>query len=244
MWTRARSSVVGIVAGVCVTCLVGRWFGDALERYAYDARSAALESRIGSFEMIPFGNLGPMGTAREGLRYYDVAMTAMWAYARGAESALEIGCVRPSFVGHANWIAQKTCIAPYYAAYKETSGLPSVSPVNDDVSYVTADFMRTPLKSAELTNVDLCVCMQVLEHVSSPDDFLRKMLNTELCKVVIVSVPYMWADCGSKCSHVTHNIDETTVMKWSGGRVPAQTTVVHERGGTARLIVVYEVAPL
>lgn len=194
---------------------------------------------------LPFGALGPSGE-RENLFYYDVALAHMLIFGRRATSAIEIGCVKPAFVRWATWIpGQKTCVAPYHAQYRPRDEH-SLNPVrddaaNDDVEYVLADFLEMPINGSE--SFDLCVCMQVLEHVPQPDDFLRKMLNTGLCKVVTISVPYRWKDCGSKCSHVTHMIDETVVSRWSGGREPVLKSIVRD-GDATRLVITYAIAPL
>jgi len=199
-------------------------------------------SRRGSMDVVErarvpfaFGALGPVGTAREGLRYYDAALASALSSAPRAESALEIGCVKPAFARHLSWVRDKTCVAPYYAGYKTTASDDSVD-ATDDVRYVVGDFANASLASS----YDLCLCMQVLEHLDfdAARDFVRRML--ELCRASVVSVPYRWPDCGSTCSHKQHAIDESTLARWSGGDAPATTRIVRERGGgTARAIVVY-----
>ena len=187
---------------------------------------------------VPFacGALGPGGTAREGLRYYDAALGAALSSSPRAQSALEIGCVKPAFARHLSWIRDKTCVAPYYAGYKTTAGDDSID-ATDDVRYVVGDFANASLAPS----YDLCLCMQVLEHLDfdAASDFVRRMF--ELCRVSVVSVPYRWPDCGSTCSHKQHAIDESTLARWSGVDAPATTTIVRERGGgAARAIVVYD----
>lgn len=181
--------------------------------------------------------LGPTGTKRQDLRYYKTALLAAMQFGGdGVASVLEIGCTSPAFVGEMRWIPNKTCVAPYHAGYSTTRG--SAVEVRDDdgVEYVAADFAEWNVERA----YDFCVCMQVLEHVDDPARFLRKMLDSRVCRLAtLVSVPYKWGDCGEKCSHRWHGIDEDTMRAWSGGRSPAQTTVIREREGTARLIIVY-----
>jgi SAM-dependent methyltransferase len=180
--------------------------------------------------------LGPPGTKRQDLRYYKTALLAAMQFGGdGVASVLEIGCASPAFVGEMRWIPKKTCVAPYHAGYATTRG--SAVEVRDDaVEYVAADFAEWNVER----EYDFCVCMQVLEHVDDPAKFLRKMLDSRVCRrATLVSVPYKWGDCGEKCSHRWHGIDEATMRAWSGGRSPAQTTVIREREGTARLIIVY-----
>ena len=160
--------------------------------------------------------------------------------ALSVSSVLEIGCASNAFVGRMTWMAKKTCVAPYHAGYANAdgrNGSGTIGAASDDgVEYVGADFATWRVERA----YDFCVCMQVLEHVDDPTKFFRKMLDPRVCRrAVLVSVPYKWGDCGEKCSHRWHGIDEDVVGAWSGVREPAQTTVIREREGTARLIVVY-----
>jgi len=233
-WRRATWLVV--VAGAAAAA-------SARARRMMTVVDASSRSEMGGGKarvMFALDALGPKGTKREGLRYYATAFLAATQFGRDSSSVLEIGCASNAFVGRMAWIEKKTCVAPYHAGYANAdgrNGSGTMGAASDDgVEYVGADFATWRVERA----YDFCVCMQVLEHVDDPTKFLRKMLDPRVCRrAVLVSVPYKWGDCGEKCSHRWHGIDEDVIGAWSGVREPAQTTVIREREGTARLIVVY-----
>ena len=214
----------------------------AAAMYAMTYTPGCIESARGGKENVEhvdvarFGALGPRGTSREALRYYDVAYAAARMLAPEAESALEIGCVKPAFVDHLTWIPERTCVSPYFAGYKTRNASAVADKDESRTSYVVADWMTF---DETKTMFDLVVSMQVVEHVANPSDFVKKLLRAG--KVVIISVPYKWPDCGARCSHKSHNISFTTMRQWSGREKPALSIVVRERGGgAARLVVAYE----
>jgi SAM-dependent methyltransferase len=185
---------------------------------------------------VRFGALGPRGTSREGFRYYDAAYMAARMLAPDAASALEVGCVKPAFVDHLTWIPSRACVSPYFAGYKTTTRR-DVSDERDDSTtrYVQEDWMTFD----ETKMFDVVVSMQVVEHVDDPGAFVKKLLRAG--KVVIVSVPYKWPDCGVRCSHKSHDISFETMRRWSGRAKPTLSIVIRERdGGAARLVVAYE----
>lgn len=186
-----------------------------------------------------FGALGPENTERSGLRYYDVAMAIMLPFTANATSAVEVGCVKPAFVRHLGWAERKVCVAPYFAAYKglDLDARDSLDD-DDDVEYVEADFLTWRGQEYDDGIFDVAMTLQVLEHVVDPGAFMKKLLGT--ARVVVVSVPYMWANCKRKCNHRHHMITADTLKTWSGNATPAVEIIVRERGnGAARLIAVY-----
>ena len=201
-----------------------------------DRAVAARGKARGHDEGVRFGALGPRGTSREGLRYYDGAYMAARMLASDAASALEVGCVKPAFVDHLTWIPSRACVSPYFAGYKTTTRR-NVSDERDDSTtrYVQDDWMTFD----ETKLFDVVVSMQVVEHVDDPGAFVKKLLRAG--KVVIVSVPYKWPDCGARCSHKSHDISFETMRRWSGRAKPTLSIVIRERdGGAARLVVAYE----
>jgi hypothetical protein len=187
-----------------------------------------------------FGALGPGNTERSRLRYYDAAMAMMLPFTANATSAVEVGCVKPAFVRHLSWVGRKVCVAPYFAAYKGLDlDARDSSDDDDDVEYVEADFLTWRGQEYDDDGIfDVAMSLQVLEHVADPRAFMKKLLGTS--RVVVVSVPYMWADCKTKCNHRHHMITADTLKTWSGNATPAVEIIVRERGnGAARLIAVY-----
>lgn len=188
-----------------------------------------------------FGALGPGNAERSRLRYYDAAMAMMLPFTANATSAVEVGCVKPAFVRHLSWVERKVCVAPYFAAYKGLD-LDASDDDDDDVEYVEADFLTWRGQEYDDDDddgiFDVAMSLQVLEHVVDPGAFMKKLLGT--ARVVVVSVPYMWADCKTKCNHRHHMITADTLKTWSGNATPAVEIIVRERrNGAARLIAVY-----
>lgn len=185
-----------------------------------------------------FGSLGPGNTERSRLRYYDAAMAMMLPFTANATSAVEVGCVKPAFVRHLSWVERKVCVAPYFAAYKGLDSDARALDDDGDVEYVEADFLTWRGEEEDDGIFDVAMSLQVLEHVVDPGAFLKKLLGT--ARVVVVSVPYMWADCKTKCNHRHHMISADTLKTWSGNVTPAVEIIVRERGnGASRLIAVY-----
>jgi FkbM family methyltransferase len=88
---------------------------------------------------------------------------------------------------------------------------------------------------------DICTCLQVLEHVSEPEPFARRLLD--LGKLVLVSVPYKWPE-GTSAEHVNDPVDLEKVTAWFG-RKPNYHLVVREPfsgNKGARLFALFDVA--
>jgi len=107
-----------------------------------------------------------------------------------------------------------------------------------DVVSVTADFIEYQLPN----RFDLCLCLQVLEHVPDPTPFARKLL--ESAEHVIASVPYLWP-AGSTLGHLHDPVDEEKMLAWFGRRPHYSAIVKENRGGakSRRLICYYRTAP-
>jgi hypothetical protein len=174
-----------------------------------------------------FGSLGPPGTARKSLRIYDAAYASASMFSESATSALEVGCVKPSFLEHFNWIPNRVCVSPYYAGYSKVQ---DSAKSDEAVTYLTDDFNEWKQRE----QYDLVVCMQVIEHVPNPEKTMSKLLESG--KVVLVSAPYLWPDCGSKCNHLHHNISEYTIKAWAG-KDPVVSLIVSEKDSGARRLI-------
>ncbi|KAL3809355.1 hypothetical protein ACHAXA_009063 [Cyclostephanos tholiformis] len=175
------------------------------------------------------GSLGPSGTNRNHMRYYDALFYAALQYGIDAKSILEVGCASDAFVRHLNWIDDRTCVAPYFESYeKYASGGGGGNVVTnnnatdsmDNIVMVTADFMQYPVERT----YDLLLCNQVLEHVPNPAKFMKKLIDS--ARTSIISVPYNWEDCGKECAHVSHRITHKTLLRWSAPHVPIYQGIV------------------
>lgn len=77
---------------------------------------------------------------------------------------------------------------------------------------------------------DLCLCLQVLEHVPDAEPFARKLLKT--ARHVIVSVPFKWP-AGSCEWHIHDPVDEAKMRMWFG-REPDQSIIAQEARRTRK----------
>jgi hypothetical protein len=93
----------------------------------------------------------------------------------------------------------------------------------DGVEAITADF----LAYAPEKPFDLCLCLQVLEHIPDAGAFAQKLLLTG--RHVIASVPYKWPK-GSCKQHVHDPVDEAKMAAWFG-RDPDHMIVAQEAAG-------------
>jgi SAM-dependent methyltransferase len=76
---------------------------------------------------------------------------------------------------------------------------------------------------------DLCTCMQVLEHVTDPEPFARRLFD--LGRLVLISVPYKWKEASKH--HPNDPVDRNKVAAWFG-RKPNYSLVVREPFGGKR----------
>lgn len=210
--------------------------------------AAAAEAKVArTYEATPIGHLGPKGTTRESLTYYDTLFYLAMQYGGGkggnVRSVLEVGCADDPFVKYLSWIDDITCVAPYFVKYagrsdeKEDAGASLTSTGETDpsatttqrygeVKLVEADFMEyNGISSGK--EYDLVVCSQVVEHVPDPAAFMKKLIET--AKVAaIISVPYMWTNCNPKCHHLSNHISIDTVLEWSHPYKPKQISIVSD----------------
>lgn len=79
-------------------------------------------------------------------------------------------------------------------------------------------------------------CLQVIEHVSEPQRFCRRML--EVFEISIISVPYL-EPSGVNPGHINNDIDLSTVTSWFGKK-PNFHYIAKELSGDERLICVFD----
>lgn len=137
--------------------------------------------------------------------------------------------------------------APHCAPHRARLG-PCLSPLcRYHVSAVPADFLEwTPpgwaasqvaeARAAPPPLYDLVLCSEVVEHVATPREFVRKLLAVG--EVVVLSVPYRWAPCGGDCHHKQNMITRDKIATWAG-RQPLAYDIVEEASGEKRIICVY-----
>jgi hypothetical protein len=124
-----------------------------------------------------------------------------------ARSILDVGSNRCPYLDWFEWIPRRVSVdlqAPYF------------SPT---VEGIKADFLTW--QAGE--KFDLCLCLQVLEHVPDAGAFSRKLLAS--ANRVIVSVPYLWS--GSCKYHVHDPVDDAKIAAWFE-REPDVSIVVTE----------------
>jgi hypothetical protein len=162
------------------------------------------------------------------MKYYDLLFALSIEFGHFAHTALEVGCASDPFVKHLYWIPDKTCIAPYYAYGERT---------DHSVNMTKGDFMKWPWEKDRDAPFDLVLCSQVVEHVDNPRAFVQKLLKVS--RTLIVSVPYKWskASTSKKSHHISHDIDEETILGWAKPKKPVVTARIGDE--RQRLIAVF-----
>ncbi len=192
---------------------------------------------IRAIQKAPIGSLGPSGTNRKHLRYYDTLFYATLQYGANAKSIIEVGCASDPFIQYLDWIDQRTCVAPYFVEYGDFAK--TNKDLGTKITTVTADFMEYQLPNGK--QFDLLLCNQVLEHVPDPASFMKKLI--ESATTSIISVPYNWEGCGEICNHKTDYITMSMLTEWSAPYLPIYRGIVTEDGDSKfnkRVIFVFE----
>lgn len=84
--------------------------------------------------------------------------------------------------------------------------------------------------------IQVGTCFQVIEHVTDPERFCRRML--ELFEVSIISVPYL-EPSGINPGHINNDIDLKMIRLWFG-REPNFHYIAKELSGDERIICVFD----
>ncbi len=157
---------------------------------------------------------------RRNLRYYRVAVDFVRREA-GGRRLIDVGGGIGLGCRYLEWLPDfdRSCV--------ETScgpgRIPGVRLVVEDFEHWTPD-----------GDFDVCLCLQVVEHVVTPESFVAKMFA--LAPVVVLSLPYRWK--AGACPHHIHDpIDEDKLLAWTG-REPRALEIVEDRG-VSRMVVVY-----
>lgn len=167
---------------------------------------------------------GKYWEVRSDLMYYRYVDFMVRVLGSNATSLIDVGTGNCPYLEWFSWIERRVSIdikGPY-----ESSG----------VEGIEANVLDHLFKH----KFDLCLCLQVLEHVPDPKRFARRLL--ELADIVIITVPFDWPK-GQTKGHLNDPVNLRTLTKWVG-RTPNFSTVVTEPfryKKHQRLLAVYDV---
>ncbi len=163
--------------------------------------------------------------ARSDLMYYRYVDFIVRVLGSEATSLIDVGTGNCPYLEWFPWIDRRVSIdiqGPY---------------VSSGVLGIEANVLDHQFKD----QFDLCLCLQVLEHVPDPKRFARRLL--ELADIVIITVPFDWPE-GQTKGHLHDPVDLKKLTKWVG-RTPNFSTVVTEPfryKKHQRLLAVYDVS--
>jgi hypothetical protein len=170
---------------------------------------------------------GAYWQGRSDMLYYKYVDYVVRVIGAKSESIIDVGSGGCPYLEWFDWIDEKVSIdirAPYSS---------------ERVQAITANILDYKF----VKKYDLCMCLQVLEHVADPEPFARRLF--EMSDTVIISVPYKWPE-GKTQGHAQDPVDEEKLEQWVG-RKPNFLAIVQEpllsdRFGR-RLLAVYDVNP-
>lgn len=154
------------------------------------------------------------------MRYYTQVLDFARQYAPAGGSILDVGGRDCEYIQWFDWFDRKVVI---------DLKPPLASP---GVETLAGDFLTWQPAG----QFDLVICLQVLEHLSDPASFCRKLLQTG--RTVIVSVPYRWPK-GLCKYHVQDPVGEAKLQGWAG-KPPRNSSIVRD-GNRERLVAVFGV---
>ncbi len=164
---------------------------------------------------------------RSDLIYYKYIDYMVRVAGSHAKSIIDVGSGNSPYLEWFDWIDEKVSVdirAPYSSSR---------------VKSITANILEYDFTK----RYDICMCLQVLEHVDDPISFARKLFD--LSDTVIISVPYKWPK-GQTTGHIHDPVDEYKLELWTG-RKPNYSIIVKEPfQGTSkdsRLIAIYNCDP-
>jgi len=104
-------------------------------------------------------------------------------------------------------------------------------PPQPNIHMITADFYTwNPDR-----HYDVALCLQVLEHLDRPKEFVEKLF--QVATTVMISVSYKWLK-GSCKYHVQDPINEEKILSWTG-REPDEQYIITD-GTKERIICMYQ----
>jgi len=138
---------------------------------------------------------------------------------RDAQSILDVGSHSCPYLEWFHWIPYKLSIdlhAPYHSRRVHGKKIDFLEYKND-------------------REFDICLSLQVLEHIQDAKSFAQKLLKVG--HHVIVSVPYRWP-AGANSTHVQDPIDEEKLITWFN-RIPNYEIIVTEPITEKRRLISY-----
>ena len=136
-----------------------------------------------------------------------------------AQSILDVGSNSCPYLEWFSWIPYKFSIDinnPYYSWRVHGKKIDFLEYTND-------------------REFDLCLCLQVLEHIHDVKSFAQKLLK--VAHHVIVSVAYRWP-AGTDSRHVQDPVDEEKLITWFN-RIPNYQVIVTEPITEKRRLICY-----
>lgn len=159
--------------------------------------------------------------ARKQYIYYQAVSHFVAIAGYDAESIIDIGSAGTDYVCWFPWIADKVML-----------DFKVKLPTQVGVRKIETNFLEwTPDKV-----YDVALCMQVLEHIPDPRLFCEKL--KQVCRKLIVSVPYKWR-AGGTPGHIHDPVDEIKLRDWMG-LIPNNSQTVTEPFRESRLIAFYD----
>ena len=185
-----------------------------LERTTANAMSSEERERYTS---------GSYWNDRFDLMYYRYVDFIVRTVGRDAGSLIDVGTGNCPYLEWFDWIQRRVSVD-------------IVPPYSSD----TVEGIRGNIHDIKFDDkFDVCLCLQVLEHVTDAKSFARRL--AEIGRTVVISVPYNWPE-GQTEGHVHDPVDLDKLSDWVGRR-PNYHITVQEPFRTKkheRLIAVYD----
>jgi hypothetical protein len=158
---------------------------------------------------------------RKNFDYYQRVKELVQEAGSDARSILDVGTGECEYLDWFDWIPRRVSV---------DLRTPCRSP---GIKGIQADFLEWENQEP----FDICLCLQVLEHIPDATRFAQKLLKT--APIVIVSVPHKWVP-GGRGDHVHDPVDATKMAEWFA-RQPDQMLLVREptRRNRERMICCY-----
>jgi hypothetical protein len=163
---------------------------------------------------------------RQGMIYYRYLDVIVRGVATDCKSMIDVGARNTPLIENFEWVDERVTLdvrAPYNSAR---------------VRGIEMDFLQfKPEKQ-----FDIALCCQVLEHIPDAGAFARHLF--EVGKRVLISVPYLWPEGGTK-NHIHDPVDMEKLARWTG-REPAYHIIVQEPlslSAKSRRLIAYYPAP-
>lgn len=159
---------------------------------------------------------------RKNFIYLHVVKNIMIAVGSSAETILDVGSNRTPVLEFLPNVKNRYSIDPT-TPYEEEG----IISIKEDFLYWKPQLDR---------KIQLGTCLQVMEHVSDPKNFAKKLL--EICEVVIISVPYKEKP-GVNPGHLNSMIDLKIIQEWFN-KSPNYHYIAKEMSGEERIICLFD----